>query len=481
MQAKNFLFILSDQHHRLFSGAYGHPLVHTPHLDALAARGTRFQNAYTNCPICVPERASLATGRYVHQIGFWDNGHPYDGTVPSWHHRLRGQGYTCDSIGKLHFKGQGTDHGFRREVEPLHVVDGTGDVLGCIRDSPPFRDKVGELSRAGGGDSTYLQYDARCTSHALRWLEEHRHDDKPWAVFLNFVCPHPPYIAPPELYARYGQSDVPLPPQWTPDTWPTHPALDYFRQFFSMEDGHDEETVRRVTAAYMGTTTYLDQQVGAVLGALDTLGLSDDTRVVYSSDHGECLGARGLFGKFTLYDEAAAVPLIIAGPDVPQGNVVETPVSLVDIFPTALECVGAEATDDDLPGRSLWQTANEDDAERTVLSEYHALGTQHACFMLRRRRYKYNHYVGAPPQLFDLREDPDELNDLSAAPEHGELLANFERELRAMLDPEAVDAQARADQRTTVERNGGEEAVRTKGAFDHSPTPGEKPAFRAHG
>ena len=105
MKPRNFLFILSDQHHRLVSGCYGHPLVQTPHLDALAARGTRFQNAYTNCPICVPARASLATGRYVHQIGYWDNGHPYDGTPVSWHQRLRDQGFCCDSIGKLHFKG----------------------------------------------------------------------------------------------------------------------------------------------------------------------------------------------------------------------------------------------------------------------------------------------------------------------------------------------------------------------------------------
>ena len=95
--------------------------------------------------------AHPTTGRYVHQIGFWDNGHPYDGSVPSWHHHLRGQGYTCDSIGKLHFKGRESDHGFCREVEPLHVYDGTGDVLGCIRDSPPFRDKIGELVKTGGG------------------------------------------------------------------------------------------------------------------------------------------------------------------------------------------------------------------------------------------------------------------------------------------------------------------------------------------
>ena len=217
-----------------------------------------------------------------------------------------------------------------------------------------------------------------------------------------------------------------------------------------------------------------------MLGALDALGLSDGTRVVYSSDHGECLGARGLFGKFTMYDESAAVPLIAAGPDVPEGHVVEAPVSLVDMFPTALECVGADPAEAELTGRSLWQIANEGNTERTVLSEYHALGTEHACFMLRRRRYKYIYYVGAPPQLFDLEKDPDELNDLSTAPSHHTLVADFERELRSILDPESVDAQACADQRAMVERCGGEEAVRAKGAFDHSPTPGEQAEFRPH-
>ena len=479
MQPQNFLFILSDQHHRLASGAYGHPLVQTPHLDALAARGTRFQNAYTNCPICVPARASLATGRYVHQIGFWDNGHPYDGSPASWHQRLRDQGFRCDSIGKLHFKGQGTDHGFSDEVEPLHVVDGSGDVLGCIRDNPPFRDKDGELGRAGAGDSSYLQYDARCTEHALRWLGEHKDDDQPWAVFLNFVCPHPPYIAPPEIFAHYPLEDMPLPPQWTPETWPDHPAMDYFRRFFSFDRGHDEETIRRVTAAYYGTTTYLDQQIGRVLGTLDEYGLTNRTRVLYSSDHGECLGARGIFGKFTLYDEAAAVPMIMAGPDVPEAKVVQTPVSLVDSFPTALECVGAEEIDEDLPGRSLWQIAQEEDQERTVFSEYHALGTEHAMYMLRNRRYKYISHVGEQAQLFDLKEDPEEINDLSTDASHRSMLRDFETELRELLDPESVDAQARASQQAVVEAAGGAEAVIQRGAFDHSPTPGEKAEFRS--
>jgi choline-sulfatase len=135
-------------------------MIQTPNIDRLAEQGTRFNNAYTNCPICVPARASLATGYYVHQIGNWDNGFPYNGDVPSWGHHLREQGYQVDSIGKLHFKGQGYDHGFSAEIDPLHVVEGVGDILGCIRDNPPSRNVPSGLHTAGPGDSTYLRYDA---------------------------------------------------------------------------------------------------------------------------------------------------------------------------------------------------------------------------------------------------------------------------------------------------------------------------------
>ena len=158
MQPTNLLFILSDQHTRSGLGCYGGPGI-TPHLDALARRGTRFDAAYTNCPICVPERASLATGRYVHEIGFWDNGIPYDGSVPSWGHHLRGAGFTVDSIGKLHFRSSADDNGFSNEIEPLHVVDGIGDLLSCVRDDPPRRNARRGVLAAGPGDSTYLAYD----------------------------------------------------------------------------------------------------------------------------------------------------------------------------------------------------------------------------------------------------------------------------------------------------------------------------------
>ena len=480
MKPTNLLFIHSDQHSRNALGCYGNPVIQTPNLDRLARRGARFTRAYTTCPICVPARASLATGRYVHQIGYWDNAFGYDGRVPSWGHRLREQGHRVDSIGKLHFKGQGCDHGFTEEVEPLHIVDGVGDILGCIRNDPPFRKKRSGILDAGPGDSTYLQYDRRNADNACRWLGEHWSGDKPWALFLSFVCPHPPYFSPESLYDRYALDRLPMPPQWQPEDWPDHPAIDYFRRFFDFSEPFGEAAVRKLLAAYYGVCTYLDGQIGRVLDALEANGLADHTRVIYTTDHGECQGARGIFGKFTMYDESAAIPLILAGPDVPEGKTVGTPVSLVDGFPTVLHAVGAnEAPEDgDLPGESLWNIAQEADRERTVFSEYHAVGSQHAIYMLCTGAHKYVHYINARPQLFDLGTDPEEKNDLSASPRHQPLLRDFERRLRAMLHPEEVDACAKADQREKIESFGGKTAVRSRGAFDNSPVPGEAPAFR---
>ena len=131
-----------------------------------------------------------------------------------------------------------------------------------------------------------------------------------------------------------------------------------------------------------------------------------------------------------------------------------------------------------MPGESLWGLATRADEERTVFSEYHALGTAHATYLLRDRRYKYVHYVGAPAQLFDLDEDPQELRNLAGLPEYGALLAEREGRLRALLDPEAVDARARAEQRAKVAAYGGEAAVRARGAFTNSPAPGEEAVFR---
>lgn len=482
MTSTNLLFIISDQHQRDVLGCYGNTIAQTPNLDALAAQGTRFRNAYTNCPICVPARASLATGRYVHQIGYWDNAFPYDGAVRGWGHSLREAGHQVDSIGKLHFKGPETDHGFSNEIDPLYVVDGVGDILGAIRDTPPRRNKRRGILNAGSGDSTYLQYDARNADNACQWLQDNGRQDKPWVLFVSFVCPHPPYIAPPAFFNRYPRENFPMPPQANIKEWPQHPALQTFRHFFHYDQPFSENEIRTLAAAYYGVCSYLDQEIGRVLDTLAAEGLDTQTTVIYTSDHGESLGARGMFGKFTMYEESAAVPFLMAGPDIPAGTVADTPVSLVDVYPTVLDVVGLppDADEATLPGRSLRQIIQEPDPDRFVLSEYHALGNEHAAFMLRNGRYKYIHYVNHPPQLFDLDDDPQELNDLASSAAHQAQRQSLEVQLRMMLDPEAVDAQARADQQMQIAAFGGEAAVRARGAFDNSPVPGEEPDFRQH-
>ncbi|HCL29414.1 MAG TPA: sulfatase [Candidatus Latescibacteria bacterium] len=454
MAPTNLLFICSDQHNRQMTGCYGHPLDVTPNLDALAVRGTRFTNAYTNCPICMPARAALATGRYVHQIRAWDNAHPYNGSTDSWHHRLRQQGYRVDSIGKLHFRGdKGDDNGFSQEHFPLYRR-GSGDVPACARADMPKRTLRIDFDAAGPGDSSYLRYDRRNTDHACQWLRDRPTEaaEQPWALFLGIGSPHTPFIAPPEYYARFDPDTVPLPPAWREQDWPQNPAMKFLRNRLNLEEPFTEQVVRKANAAYLGTCAFVDDLVGEVLAALESSGQGRNTRVIYTTDHGESMGARGIVGKFTMFDESAAVPLLLAGPDVPEKHVCETPVSLVDIFPTVMQSVGATPTaaDADVPGESLLDIARHADAERTILCENHALATRHAVYMLRDRRHKYVHYHNDEPQLF-AAADTEELHDLVQTPEHAPVVAEMESRLRAILDPEAVDLAAKEDQRLYAE------------------------------
>ena len=139
MKPQNLLIIMSDEHSVRNVGCYGNALVKTPNLDALAARGTRFASAYCTNPVCIPARAGFALGRYQHQIGFWDNADPYDGSIPSWHHKLRDRGHNVASIGKLHFRSTADDNGFTEEMIPMHVIDAKGDLMGLVRRDMPER------------------------------------------------------------------------------------------------------------------------------------------------------------------------------------------------------------------------------------------------------------------------------------------------------------------------------------------------------
>jgi len=232
--------------------------------------------------------------------------------------------------------------------------------------------------------------------------------------------------------------------------------------------------------AYYGCVSYLDYNVGQVISALEDAGLRDNTLIIYTSDHGENLGARRIWGKNNMYEESAAVPMIIAGPGIPAGNVSTTPVTLIDIGPTVLDAIGhAEvAVEEKLPGNSLIKIANaSDDPDRVAFSEYYASGADRASFMIRKGKYKYITYVGYEPELFDLEKDPEELNNLSQNAGHADIVKAYDGILRAMVDPEEMDELAFRDQTALVEKCGGREKVCGKGAIQISPVPGEKAEY----
>ena len=478
MRPANLLIVMSDEHNPKVMGCAGHPFVHTPNLDALAARGTTFTDAYTTCPVCVPARAAFALGKYVHQVGYWDNADAYEGAVPSWHHRLRERGHRVVSIGKLHFRGHpGDDNGFSEEIIPMNIIEGKGDLMGLVRRDLPERGLSWKIAKlAGPGESAYTAYDREIATRAQIWLREEapKYRDKPWALFVSFVCPHFPLIAPAEFYYRYPLAAMPVPKQYARHERPDHPYLRDYAASFTYDRYFDDQKLRKAIAAYYGLVSFVDDNVGKVLRALEATGLAADTRVLYTSDHGDNLGARGLWGKSTMYREVAGVPLIASGPDLPAGARRGMPVSHVDTYPFILECVGASAPEcyDGHPGHSLFRLAAGETPARTVLCEYHGMGSTTGAFMIRHGKYKYVHYVAYPPQLFDLEADPEELHDVAGDAAQRGVLAECAAQLAAICDPAEVDARAKRRQAELLELNGGREAVIARGDLGFTPPPG---------
>lgn len=468
--ARNMLFLLSDEHNRRITGCYGHAHAHTPHIDALAARGTRFDRAWCNSPICVPSRAALATGRHVHETGHWDNAHPYDGSPPSWHHLLRDQGVDVVSVGKLHFRGIG-DHGFSEEILPLQVLNNQGDLKGLFRRDLPPKTGTGDLAgQAGPGDSSYCRYDERIADAACDWLRARAAagQTERFVLFVSFVMPHFPLIAPQDHYDRFAGLDLDtlrdgftLPP-------PDHPTLNRMRHHFDYDAHFDDASRTRALRAYFGMISKMDALVGQVMAALSKHGFADDTAVLYASDHGDNLGNRGMWGKSVMYEDSLGIPMVLAGPGLPEGQVCDTPVSLIDVAPTMAAVAGIAAS---YPGTSLIDIAGGERPDRTILAEYHAAGSDTAMFALCRDRWKLVSYVGAPSQLFDLQDDPNETTDLAALPAHADTLARLTAMLHNILDPDEVNDRAFADQAALIAQHGGAEAIAASADIPFTPAP----------
>ena len=462
-------------------GCYGHPNVKTPNLDNISSQGVRFKNAYCASPLCCPSRSALATGRFPHQTGYWDNALTYDGKNPTWHHRIREQGKVVTAIGKLHFRSQDDDNGFLEEIKTMHIVDGKGAMQPLLRATPegvPPRDSFVHLyANSGIGEADYQNYDRQISESAIQWLQTHGANiTEPWVLLVSYASPHPPFRVPKRFVDLYPLEDVRMPVQWNKSSRPNHPAIEYIRKINGYNEPFEEDYVRRAVAGYCALISFTDEQIGSVINAAEELGLLNETRILYTSDHGDAVGSHGIFGKSNQYEHSVGVPLIMSGPDIPAGATIDQVVSHVDLFSTILEGVGCEASTEDqqLLGRSLWPAIGGKEDAIIGFSEFHAMSSKTGNYLLRDGGDKLIYHVDMPNQYFDLDNDPLEIEDRIDDPKKRKTIAALERQLRLILDPEEVDRRAKSDQRAHIETLGGVDICRKAGTFAVSPIPGKK-------
>jgi choline-sulfatase len=447
----NILLLMSDQHTQKVSGCYGDHNVQTPHLDRLAARGVRFDNAYCPSPICTPSRMSLLTGRWPSTQACWTNSDMLASDIPTYLHGLGAAGYAPALVGRLHSIGPDQLHGYVAREVGDHSSNWVGAVthdMGPLnRTNEPFRTS---LERAGKGQSSYELHDCDVADAARAWLERHaaaraRGAARPFALGVGFMLPHQPYVARAEDYARYvGRVGMPTLPR--PPAEEDHPYLQHWRSITEL-DAVSGEDVLRARIAYYALTSRLDALIGQVLQTLESTGLARNTLVIYTSDHGDQLGERGLWWKQTFFDESAKVPLILSWPGVlPQGERRRQVVNLVDLPPTLMEAVQGPALPS-IDGSSLLSVARDAAAPWVDLtfSEYCTDGSARwdkgnavVQRMVRAGDWKLIYYHGYRPQLFNLALDPHELRDLAQDPACHAICEQLLRLVLANWDPARI-------------------------------------------
>jgi choline-sulfatase len=255
-----------------------------------------------------------------------------------------------------------------------------------------------------------------------------------------------------------------------------HPWVQRMDDFQQIDRHLSPERRLMAVAAYFGLCSFIDAQIGRVLDVLAKCGLEGDTRVIYTSDHGDNVGARALWGKSNLYEESAGIPLIIAGEGIPEGKISSTTTSLLDSYQTIMDGVGVELTVEEqgLKGESWLKIVNSpDNPDRIVFSEYHAVASPSGAFMLRKGKYKLVHYVGYDPELFDLHADPEETKNLAGKSNYAAVLDELEECLRTICDPDETDRQAKDDQNALIEKYGGPEKAIHMGPKSATPVPGQ--------
>lgn len=443
MSQPNIIMVFCDQHNGSVVHAMGDRVVRTPNMDYLAKNGVSFQNAYCNSPLCVPSRSSMLSGLMPHRTKIFNNAQSLPSDKATFVHSLSAAGYETVLSGRMHFNGPDQRHGFEKRF----VGDITTAALGVTfsKERYGYFDNCampGRLSieRSGKGKCAVMAYDRDVTDAACDFLRKRR-DDRPLFMVAGLYGPHPPYVGPEELFDYYYQALPEMKPLSEEQLENAHPFEKRFMEKRNI--GHEStEDLRRVRAAYYSMVEYEDRLLGEIIAAAeDTLDMNN-TIIVYTSDHGDCIGEHGLFWKSNLREGALKIPMIFMwNGHCAQDVQIHTPVSLIDLAPTFIDAAGALK----LPvmdGRSLMghiTSGKECDDAAPVISEICDIKGDDPAAMIRKGPFKYCRFYGYKQRmLFDLDHDPQEMHDLSSDEQYAPIMAQLDKLLCAVWDEEAV-------------------------------------------
>jgi choline-sulfatase len=438
----NIVFICSDQHSGRYLGCNGDPIARTPNLDRIAKIGVNFRNTYSGNPVCVPGRACMMSGMYASDVNAFCNSTPLAAKEPTWGSYLRDAGYHCWATGKLDLT-LGADIGFE-QTKTTHGHSQHPDITSLFRSPVCFRPD--ERANVNGQFTDRADPDAALARSAIKFIRE-RGAQKPWAVYVGMHMPHPKWVAEKKYLDIYPPDKIPMPNIPAGYLERRHTMFQVLANFKNVQVPIPEDRIRRARAAYFGMVSEVDEYVGWVLDEVEKSGQLDNTLFIYTSDHGEMLGEHGLWLKNVLLENAARVPLVMAGAGLPKGKTIETAVSHVDLVATMMELAGAKPSRK-LRGTSLVGLANGNPSSHRgfAYSESHSEGNCTGSFLIRKGDWKYIYFTGDDPLLFNLKDDPGEFHNLAGKKETAAIEKEMHGLLTSQVDPDAVTDRAFAEQ-----------------------------------
>ncbi|WP_322979933.1 choline-sulfatase [Pseudomonas sp. C11] len=454
MKRPNILFIMADQ-----MAAPILPLhdaaspVQMPHLMKLAEQAVVFDSAYCNSPLCAPSRFTMVSGRLPSKIGAYDNAADFPADVPTYAHYLRRLGYRTALSGKMHFCGPDQLHGYEeRLTSDIYPAD-YGWAVNW--DEPDVRaswyHNMSSVLQAGPCvRSNQLDFDEEVVFKARQYLYDHVRltPEQPFCLTVSMTHPHDPYTIPREYWDRYEGVDIPMPRQHIDQAEQDPHAQRLLKVIDLWDKPLPEDKIRDARRAYFGACSYIDDNIGKLLKTLEECGLAEDTLIVFSGDHGDMLGERGLWYKMHWFEMAARVPLLVHAPKRFAAHRVSQSVSTLDLLPTLVELAGGQVDAGlELEGHSLLSHLKGEGGHDEVLGEYMAEGTVGPLMMIRRGPWKFVYSEQDPLLLFNLDSDPQELHNLAESSEHKGILAGFLAEARERWDIPAIHAATLASQR----------------------------------